>query len=115
MSKQNQNNTKQESQGSYKLDFDNQCPNCGHFSYRSEYNPSGCMAYIAIFVVNLMFWYFINYITSEIFEGVIGTIALCTFILMCIFKKKIMPTKKKGDVIEYTCSNCNYKNSHQLL
>ena len=97
-----------------KLDVDNQCPNCGHFSYKAESN-TGCWPYFGMLASSLLIWSFIDWITSSYFTSLMVILAVCTFILMIIFKQKIFPTKKTGEFIEFTCSNCNYKNNLKLL
>ncbi len=110
---------KQESQLTYKLKGDNECPNCGHFSYRAENNNTGIMPYIIIFIGNSLLWLFIDWITIGLLKikyyGLIENLGICSFILMIIFKKQILPTKKAGEFLEFKCTNCNYKNNLEIL
>jgi hypothetical protein len=113
----NQNNSVEEGQIVYKFGVDYQCPNCGHFTYRSENdnNNSGCAPYVGIFFGNALIWAGLNWITSELFQDLMGILAIISFIVLCIFKKKIFPTKKAGEFIEFKCNNCNYKNNLKVL
>ena len=102
-----------------KLDVDNQCPNCGHFSYKAEDNNDGCTPYFTILIGNMIFWALLDWISLGLldlkYHDEIGFLAVCSLIVLIIFKKKMFKTKKSGEFIEFTCNNCNYKDNLKLL